>query len=160
MCLHMCTLKILWSMSECSGLWKHQSNPACTESVRVFRVLKLDAVRKEKRPHLWLWRLFFWNLVHHVHPFKVSPDHTASKIMEHLCLGCCCCTVGEVFKDGFHCIAFSQIVACCRCCFVFCSYVSGVVHGCRVCGPFASEVCSWHSCTLPAFVLHTLMKRN
>ena len=29
-------------MPEFNGLWKHQNNPACTESVRVFRVLKLN----------------------------------------------------------------------------------------------------------------------
>ena len=36
------TIKILWSMSEFDGLWKHQNNPACTKSVRLFRVLKME----------------------------------------------------------------------------------------------------------------------
>ena len=40
-------VKILWSVSEFGGLWKHQDNPACTKSVRVFRLLKLDAIRKK-----------------------------------------------------------------------------------------------------------------
>lgn len=30
---HICTLKIMKSMSEFGGLWKHQDNPACTKSV-------------------------------------------------------------------------------------------------------------------------------
>ena len=29
-------------MSEFDGLWKHQNNPACTKSVRLFRVLKME----------------------------------------------------------------------------------------------------------------------
>ena len=39
-------LTTLKSMSEFSGLWEHQTNPACTESVRV---LKLDATQKKKQ---------------------------------------------------------------------------------------------------------------
>ena len=35
---HIRTLKILWSMSEFGGLWKHQNNPACTKSVSVQNV--------------------------------------------------------------------------------------------------------------------------
>ena len=35
-------------MSEFSGLWKPQYNQACTENVRVFRVLKIDTTRKKK----------------------------------------------------------------------------------------------------------------
>ena len=31
------------------GVWKQQSNPACTKGVRVFRVLVLDAIRVKKR---------------------------------------------------------------------------------------------------------------
>ena len=37
---------------------KHQNNPAFTESVRVFKMLKLDIIRKEKREEFWnsgLW---------------------------------------------------------------------------------------------------------
>ena len=30
---HICMLKILWSVSEFGGLWKHQNNTACTRSV-------------------------------------------------------------------------------------------------------------------------------
>ena len=30
------------SMSEFGGLWKHQNDPACTKSVRVFIMLMLD----------------------------------------------------------------------------------------------------------------------
>ena len=44
---HIHMLKILQSMSEFGGLWKHQNNPACTKSVRVFSV-KLDTIRKKK----------------------------------------------------------------------------------------------------------------
>ena len=36
-------------MSEFKGLWKHQNNPVCTKSVRVFRVLELDIIRKTER---------------------------------------------------------------------------------------------------------------
>ena len=42
---HVCTLKILLSMLEFGGLWKHQNNPACIKSVRVF-VLKVDTIQK------------------------------------------------------------------------------------------------------------------
>ena len=28
-------------------LWKHQNNPACTESVRIFEMLKMDATAEE-----------------------------------------------------------------------------------------------------------------
>ena len=31
---HICTLKIMQSMSEFSGLWKQQNNPACTKRCR------------------------------------------------------------------------------------------------------------------------------
>ena len=41
---HIRMLKILWSMSEFSGLWKHQNNPANTKGVRVFIMLKLDTI--------------------------------------------------------------------------------------------------------------------
>ena len=41
-------------MSEFSGLWKHQTNPACTRSVRNFRVLKLGTIRKKKPQFGWL----------------------------------------------------------------------------------------------------------
>ena len=36
-------------MLEFGGLWKHQNNPACTKSVRVFIMLKLDTIRKKKK---------------------------------------------------------------------------------------------------------------
>ena len=29
-------------------LWKHQNNPACTESVRIFETLKMDAIQKKE----------------------------------------------------------------------------------------------------------------
>ena len=35
-------------MSELGGLRKHQNNPACIKSVRVFSVLQLDTIRKKK----------------------------------------------------------------------------------------------------------------
>jgi len=36
-------------MSEFTGgSWKHQFNQACTESVRIFKVLELDTLRKKK----------------------------------------------------------------------------------------------------------------
>ena len=47
---HMRSLKALQSMSEFGGLWQHQNNPACTNSVIVFRLLKLDTIRKKS---LW-----------------------------------------------------------------------------------------------------------
>ena len=34
------------------GLWKHQTNPACTKSVRVFVMVKLNIIRKKKRKPL------------------------------------------------------------------------------------------------------------
>ena len=45
---HTRTLKILESMSEFGGLWKHQNNPACAESVRVFGMLKLDVAEADR----------------------------------------------------------------------------------------------------------------
>ena len=36
-------------MSEFGGLWKQQNNPACIYSVKVFRLLKLDTIRKKKK---------------------------------------------------------------------------------------------------------------
>ena len=36
-------------MTELGGLLKQQNNPACTKSVRAFRVLKLDTIGKKKR---------------------------------------------------------------------------------------------------------------
>ena len=35
-------------MSEFGGSWKHQNNPACTESVRVYIISNLDAMPKKK----------------------------------------------------------------------------------------------------------------
>ena len=43
------TSKILESLSELSGLRKHQNNPACSKSVRVLKMLKLDTVQKKKQ---------------------------------------------------------------------------------------------------------------
>ena len=40
-------VKDLQSMSLLGGLWEHQNNPACTNCVRVFKLLKLDAARKK-----------------------------------------------------------------------------------------------------------------
>ena len=41
------------SMSEFNGLWKHKNNPVCTESVRLFRLFKLDTIGKmKKKDHL------------------------------------------------------------------------------------------------------------
>ena len=47
-----CTLKILQSMSEFSGLWKQQNKLACTKSVRVFIMLKLDTTKEEEEEKL------------------------------------------------------------------------------------------------------------
>ena len=33
--IYICTLKILLSLSEFDGLWKHQNNPACTKTKSV-----------------------------------------------------------------------------------------------------------------------------
>ena len=50
------TLRILWSMSEFGGLYKHSDNPACTNnSVRVFIMLKLDTVHEKKKS---MYRLY------------------------------------------------------------------------------------------------------
>ena len=47
---HIGTLRILWSMSVCGGLWKHQNNPACTKlGVRAIIRLKLDTIKKKKK---------------------------------------------------------------------------------------------------------------
>ena len=43
------TSKILESMSELSGLRKHQNNPACSKSVRVLKMSKLDTVQKTQK---------------------------------------------------------------------------------------------------------------
>ena len=45
---HTFMLKILWSMPEFGGLWKHPNNPAFTESVRVIQMLKPDRRYKEE----------------------------------------------------------------------------------------------------------------
>ena len=45
-------------MSEFGGLWKHQNSPACTNSVNVFRMLKLDTVRKKKEDACFFLLLF------------------------------------------------------------------------------------------------------
>ena len=43
---HICTLYILLSMSEFSGVWKHQNNPGCAKSAGIFKTLKLDTMHK------------------------------------------------------------------------------------------------------------------
>ena len=40
-------VKILQSMSEFGGLWKHQNNLACTKSFGVFRVLSFFTMRRK-----------------------------------------------------------------------------------------------------------------
>ena len=48
-------------MSEFGGLWKQQINPACTKSVRVFIMLKLDTTKKKKKKKsssCWSWTLY------------------------------------------------------------------------------------------------------
>ena len=45
--VHIRTLKILQSLSEFRGLWKHPNNPACTKSV--FKVLKSDTTYGKRR---------------------------------------------------------------------------------------------------------------
>ena len=37
-------------MSEFDGLWKQQSNPACTKSARAFIMLKLETIQKKMPP--------------------------------------------------------------------------------------------------------------
>ena len=44
---HISKLKLLWSMSEFSGLRKQQNNSACTKSVRAFKLLRLDTIWKK-----------------------------------------------------------------------------------------------------------------
>ena len=44
---HIHTFKILQSVSEFGGCWKKQNSPACTNSVRGFRVLKLETIGKK-----------------------------------------------------------------------------------------------------------------
>ena len=44
----MCILKILESMPEFGGLWKHQTNPACAKCMKVFKTFKTDTIRKQK----------------------------------------------------------------------------------------------------------------
>ena len=36
-------------MLEFGGLWKHQNNPACTKSARVFIMLKFGTIRKKRK---------------------------------------------------------------------------------------------------------------
>ena len=55
---HIHMLKTLQCMSEFSGLWIDQNNPACTKSVRVFRVLKLDTIQKNKIFQFPCWVVF------------------------------------------------------------------------------------------------------
>ena len=50
---HIHMLKILSTLSELGGLWKHQNNPACTKSVRVIRMLNLGHyIRKGKKQRI------------------------------------------------------------------------------------------------------------
>ena len=59
------TLNILLSMSEFGGLWKHWNNPWRTKSVRAFRVLKLDTIRKKELSYatrVFVTVLFVWRL--------------------------------------------------------------------------------------------------
>ena len=47
---HIHTLKTMKSMSEFSGIWKHQTNQACSEGVRVFKMLEVGHhTEKEER---------------------------------------------------------------------------------------------------------------
>ena len=44
-------LKILLSISEFGGLWKHPNTPACTKTsnrVKVFNLLRLDIIQKKR----------------------------------------------------------------------------------------------------------------
>ena len=47
-------LKILWSMPEFGGLWRHPNNQACTKSVKLkaFKLLKLDTIYKYMIHHM------------------------------------------------------------------------------------------------------------
>ena len=48
---HICTLNILWSMSEYDGLWKHLYNPACTKSVRSHKNVEVGYYTEEEQQH-------------------------------------------------------------------------------------------------------------
>ena len=45
-------LKILWSMQEFHWLQRCRNNLACTQSGRVFKMLKLETIRKKKKIHV------------------------------------------------------------------------------------------------------------
>ena len=51
-----CMLKILWSMSEFGGLWKHLNNPAYVKSVRATEML--DAIQQKKSGSTYLARIW------------------------------------------------------------------------------------------------------
>ena len=79
-----CSLKILWSMSECGGLGKHQNNPACTQSVRVFKVLRFTqtvSLRKKKKTN---------NDTLDFRVMLMLPErHTHAQERVHVCLFVC-----------------------------------------------------------------------
>ena len=49
-------------------MWKHQNNPACTKSVKVFKLLKLDTTQKKKK------EIFMRSVT------KITEIHTASSV--------------------------------------------------------------------------------
>ena len=51
---HIRTLKILLTISEFGGLWKHRNNP-------VFRLLKLDTILKKKKKHATFCMTAYYN---------------------------------------------------------------------------------------------------
>ena len=70
-------------MPEFGGLWKHQKNSACTKSVRVFIMLKLDTVQKKKEEDTLWANLYKMNTTFHI----TADYHLSYNIqLQTLCL--------------------------------------------------------------------------
>ena len=76
---HTRTLKILKSMSEFDGVCKHQNNPACIKSVRVFKMLKMDIYTKTKKPLSRMGARASINQVQQLH-FNPAAPHTGNRL--------------------------------------------------------------------------------
>ena len=68
-------------MSEFDGLWKHPNNPACTRSVRVIIMFKMNTIRKKKKKKKPLR-----TVLHICRRNRMSPDSTPETLSRSLLL--------------------------------------------------------------------------
>ena len=67
-------------MSELDGLWKHPNNPACTRSVRVIIMFKMNTIRKKKK------KKPLRTVLHICRRNRMSPDSTPETLSRSLLL--------------------------------------------------------------------------